>query len=254
VTYPPDPQHDPTSSNPYQAYQPTSPPPYPPAPPQYQPGPQYQPAPPSPPPSGGTNGFAIASLIFGIIGGVLLSVIFGIVALSQVKRRNQRGKGLAVAGLVLSGIWLLVIVVGVGVALVAASRDAGGPGSALRPSHSSTRDNLAVGDCINGLLNLNLDQDLQRTPPTVACTEPHEGEVYHVITLTDAAFPGDATIQKKAEDGCADALPGYAPNEKTKDLEVYYLYPTSHSWIRGDRDITCLAVSEGTKLTGSLRD
>jgi Domain of unknown function (DUF4190)/Septum formation len=249
VTYPPDPQHDPTSSNPYQAYQPT----YPPAPPQYQPGPQYQPTPPSPPPSGGTNGFAIASLIFGILGGVLLSVIFGIVALSQVKRRNQRGKGLAVAGLVLSGIWLLVIVVGVGVALVA-SRDAGGPGSALRPSHSSTRDNLAVGDCINGLLNLNLDQDLQRTPPTVACTEPHEGEVYHVITLTDAAFPGDATIQKKAEDGCADALPGYAPNEKTKDLEVYYLYPTSRSWILGDRDITCLAVSEGTKLTGSLRD
>ena len=35
-----------------------------------------------------TNGFAIASLIFGIIGGVLLSVIFGFVALSQIKKRK----------------------------------------------------------------------------------------------------------------------------------------------------------------------
>ena len=88
----------------------------------------------------------------------------------------------------------------------------------------------------------------------MACSEPHEGEVYHVIKLTDASFPGDSTIQNKAEDGCADALPGYAPDEKTKDLEVYYLYPTSRSWILGDRDIACLAVSEGAKLTGSLRD
>jgi serine/threonine-protein kinase len=40
----------------------------------------------SPPPRQGTNGFAIASLIFGIIGGALLGFIFGFVALSQTKR------------------------------------------------------------------------------------------------------------------------------------------------------------------------
>ena len=74
-----------------------------------------QPGPPAP--SGGTNGFAVASLIFGILGGILFSVVFGIVALGQIKRRNQSGKGMAVAGLVLSGVWLLVIVVGIGAAI-----------------------------------------------------------------------------------------------------------------------------------------
>src|SRR5215831_2024091 len=56
-----------------------------------------------PPPRRPTNGFAIASLIFGILGGVVLSVIFGLVALSQIRRRQQSGRGLAIAGLALSG-------------------------------------------------------------------------------------------------------------------------------------------------------
>jgi prolipoprotein diacylglyceryltransferase len=60
-----------------------------------------------------TNGFAIASLIFGIIGGVLLSVIFGFVALSQIKKRNERGRGMAIAGLSISGAWVALICVGV---------------------------------------------------------------------------------------------------------------------------------------------
>jgi hypothetical protein len=247
VTYPSNPQPGQNPPNPYQAYPPT-PPPVAPGP--Y--GPPLQPTPPVPP--GGTNGFAIASLIFGIIGGILFSVVFGIVALVQIPRRNQQGKGMAIAGLIVSGVWLLALVAGLGLALVAASRDSGGSSATVLPTHASASKDLAVGDCINGLLKLDLDEELRRNPPTVACSEAHEGEVYHVIKLSGTSFPGDTTIQKQAEDGCADALPGYAPDEKTKDLEVYYLYPTSRSWILGDRDITCLAVSEGAKLTGSLRD
>ena len=46
-----------------------------------------------PPEEQRTNGFAIASLVFGIISGIPLAVIFGIIALVQIPKKNQKGKG-----------------------------------------------------------------------------------------------------------------------------------------------------------------
>jgi len=53
----------------------------------------------------GSNGLAIASLITGIIPGLgLLGIIFGFVALSQIKKTNEGGKGMAITGIVLGFI------------------------------------------------------------------------------------------------------------------------------------------------------
>lgn len=62
-------------------------------------------------PAHGTNGFAIASLIFGLLGGGLLAVVFGHIAHSQIKRTPQAGKGLATAGLILGYIGLAVSII-----------------------------------------------------------------------------------------------------------------------------------------------
>jgi hypothetical protein len=91
-------------------------PPPPPAPPVYQqpyggypPPVQYQ----SPPPP--TNGMAIASLVAGILWlswvGSAAAVVFGHVALKQIKESGGRegGYGLAVAGLVLGYMGLAVL-------------------------------------------------------------------------------------------------------------------------------------------------
>jgi hypothetical protein len=201
-----------------------------------------------PPAAQGTNGFAIASLIFGILGGILFAVIFGIVALTQIPKRNQKGKGLAITGLVLSVVWLLVC--GGALAIGALSdKDSGSTGTdGLTTSQTS---DLKVGDCVNGINGKDGTQ-FSRNPPKVACSTPHEGEVFKVITLSDGAFPGDTEVQKQSEDGCGGALDSYAPAAKTKDLEVYFLYPTRSSWLGGDRDITCFAVSEGDKIVGPL--
>src|SRR5438874_5729355 len=67
----------------------------------------------------GTSGFAIASLVLGILWvyfiGSILAIVFGFVALNQIKQRNQNGRGMAIAGLVLGfielGLLVLVIVV-----------------------------------------------------------------------------------------------------------------------------------------------
>jgi hypothetical protein len=88
---------------------------YPPAPPYQQqpygqqpygqqPYPPYQqqyPAYGYPQPKGGTNGLAIASLILAFLCS-LAGLICGIIALNQIRDRQQEGRGLAIAGIVIS--------------------------------------------------------------------------------------------------------------------------------------------------------
>lgn len=59
--------------------------------------------------STGTNVFAILALVFGIGGGVL-GIVFGHIARAQIRRSNERGWGLATAGLVLGYIGLAATV------------------------------------------------------------------------------------------------------------------------------------------------
>lgn len=58
-----------------------------------------------------TNGMAISALILGLSGFLLITACVGMGlgfgALGTVKRTDQPGKGLAIAGIVLSGAWLL---------------------------------------------------------------------------------------------------------------------------------------------------
>jgi hypothetical protein len=57
-----------------------------------------------------TSGMAITSLIMGLLGFFFITACVGIGlgfgALGTIKRTGQPGKGLAIAGIVLSGIWL----------------------------------------------------------------------------------------------------------------------------------------------------
>ena len=70
----------------------------------------------------GTNGMAIASLVLGILWldwiGSILALIFGYIALSQIKRRQQGGRGLAIGGITLGWIGVAFLVL-VGAAAVA---------------------------------------------------------------------------------------------------------------------------------------
>jgi uncharacterized protein DUF4190 len=74
-------------------------------------------------PSERANGAAIASLILGLFGfippAVVASVVLGIVALVQIRNRPQRGRGLAIAGLVLSAGWLVLWVALIALAVAA---------------------------------------------------------------------------------------------------------------------------------------
>jgi hypothetical protein len=62
------------------------------------------------PRDGGTDGFAVASLVVGILSGSLLAIIFGIVALGRIRRDGTGGRGLAIAGIVLGFLWPTVLI------------------------------------------------------------------------------------------------------------------------------------------------
>lgn len=82
-----------------------------------------------PPPSRSTNGLAIASMVLGIVWvwwvGSLLALIFGYIALRQIKRSNgwQQGRGMAIAGVVLGWVGVGTLVLFVVLAIAAANDD-----------------------------------------------------------------------------------------------------------------------------------
>ncbi|MFI5897295.1 DUF4190 domain-containing protein [Actinoplanes sp. NPDC051513] len=255
-SYQPPPAYSPLpSAYPPQAYPQQA---YPPLPGHPQPGyPGYPPADP------GVNGFAIASLICGIISVVLfcivpLSVIFGIVALNQIRNRGQRGRGLAVAGLAVSGAGLLVFFgvlffsfvqestsatetpVGAVVPSVVATTPTKAPASeATTPSDEPS---FVVGECLNGIAGY---------PTHASCSAKHDGEIYAVFNLANGAWPGKSTVEKKAEAGCGTRLGKWA--DHPDKLDFYYMYPDQESWPE-DRSVLCVAVdTDDKKLTGSVR-
>lgn len=97
---PEDPQRPPQQppQQPYGAYPPQPPGSYPPAPPGYGYG--------QPPAATGTNGMAIAGFVLAFFCS-LLGLIFSIIGLNQTKARNQSGRGLAIAGIVISILGIL---------------------------------------------------------------------------------------------------------------------------------------------------
>jgi hypothetical protein len=173
-------------------------------------------------------------LIVGLLGGIPLALVFGFVALRQIKARGQGGRGIAIAGIVLAGAWALLVVVGIVLALTqSADRDSTG---AIRKAGDVSTNSLRVGDCIE---SLSAGTDCYLSVPGVPCRQPHAGEVYATFNLAGSDYPGDTKVHGLGDDGCAkriSALTGGADN-------VILLRPTRQSWdSRDDRQIVCVAI------------
>jgi hypothetical protein len=195
------------------------------------PPPGYYPPPPATRP---TNWWAIISLVFGLIGGVLVSVVCGIVGLNKAKR-GQGGRGLAIAGLVLSGLWVLVIAAGIVYYFVI------GKGTV-------TATDVKVGDCLKEIPG----NTRVLTVDTIGCEEAHAGEVFAVLLMPEGDFPGQSAIEEY-QNKCEPELATYAPGAITDDsVQLYVLYPTADTWKQGDRAVTCVATLDPPR-SGSLK-
>jgi hypothetical protein len=96
-----------------------------------------------------TNGWAIASLVLGILGGSLLAIVFGLVGRGQIRRSGGRqgGLGLATAGIVLGCVWLGLIAI----VVVLAATGSFDRGNAKRFSGERKQVARVVDDVESGL-------------------------------------------------------------------------------------------------------
>ncbi len=198
------------------------------------------------------NGVAIAALVLGLLCFLpAVGLVLGIVALVQIKRRGERGKGFAVAGAVLSGVglalWTLGLATGAAGDFWEGFREgARGEGTAFA---------LSVGQCFTtpegSLEGFTYEVD------EVPCDERHEGEVFAAFDMPGGSYPGDDAITDVADERCYAESTGYAMDTWAlpEDVDVYYLTPTRASWLMGDREVTCVfgSVEQGGTLTGSVR-
>ncbi|GAA3431420.1 DUF4190 domain-containing protein [Kutzneria kofuensis] len=197
----------------------------------------------------GVNGFAITSFVLGIVGfvGAVLGVIFGIVALADIRRTRQRGKGLAVSGIVLSGVWALAWVAFISFAFVYGFQQAASQQAAS--SGANVSYNFQPGQCF--------DRDNTSKAVTVRdCVQPHDAEVFAVEPLSGTSYPGVTAVQAVGRSKCtADSDRFLTPGLNYPDIDVHYLYPQQASWARGDRSVKCYyADVKGAKMTGHAKD
>ena len=210
--------------------------------------------PPGAPPRAGTSGLAIASFILGLIGffglTAILGLVFGILALSRLRRRPQGGRGLAIAGLVLSGVWIL-IVAGVIAAAIAASPNRSAAGQITR-SGTVSIFSLRVGDCFQ---NPPGGGELRvLTVTAVPCTTPHNAQTFAQFAPSGgSSYPGGAALIRQASLGCRARVRGTLDRSKiTSTMTLRFIFPEPQSWADGRRTITCLVEDSRTDLTSSL--
>ena len=197
------------------------------------------------------NGLAITSLVLGLLcflPGV--GLILGIVALVQIKKRGERGTGMAIGGMVLSslGMVLALLAVATGGAreFWEDFKDAANEGSAF---------SLDKGDCFDvpegSLEGVAYDVD------TVPCAGQHHGEVFANFKMRKGSYPGDSVVSDTADDKCWTLQYPYAMDTWAvpDNVDLYYFTPTRESWSLGDREITCVFGNTDAKagLSGSLR-
>ncbi|MYS91751.1 MULTISPECIES: DUF4190 domain-containing protein [Streptomyces] len=196
------------------------------------------------------NALAVAALVLGVLCFLpAAGLVLGLIALRQIRRNGQSGRGLAIAGAVLSSV---------GVALWAVTLSTGVLSDAWEGFKDGAQGNesllLKKGDCFDA--PGGLEGDTYDVDP-VSCEGGHDGEVFAVVTLPGGAFPGDAELTDIADERCYALQDQYAMDSwaMPADVDVYYLLPTRDSWRYGDRAVTCVFgnIDAKDQLTGSLR-
>jgi hypothetical protein len=226
-------------------------------------------------PAGKANGFAVASLILGVIGitiiGAVTSVVLGILALRQIRQTGQRGRGLAIGGLVCSGLWLALIgayfVLPGGKSSPAPPPPSAGHSSsssatssptATTPSSSASPKALSAS-----VFSLRPGQCFQNPPASrtilgvtyvtvVPCSTPHNAQAFVQFAAKGTSYPGGEALKHQADTGCQSQIKKTVQTSKIKNtMTLHYLYPLQSSW-PSHKTIICIIVNSKANLTTSL--
>ncbi|WP_165953782.1 DUF4190 domain-containing protein [Streptomyces sp. 8K308] len=212
----------------------------------------------------------MAALVFAVVV-FPVGLVLGIVALARVLRSGERGRGLAVAAIVVAGLQIVAFASLFSYAVLSDDQrsDRAGVGGP-RPGPSAQDDggesggrevsvfDLAVGDCFSTAS----EGDSVTNVTVLPCAGPHESETFAVFDVDQygefgVPYPGEEALFDAAEIGCAEAMPGYVLDVWGIPRQVtwFYYYPEETGWQYGDREVLCYfgEVSGGELAGGSLR-
>lgn len=129
-------------------------------------------------------------------------------------------------------------------AITSAERDDSG---AIAEEGDIAAVDLAVGDCV-----LDPGEGFFDEVRAVACSDPHDFEIYHIATLTGGSYPTNAQFDRAAEQHCLPAFDAYTGERyENSDLWIGYFLPDEGGWSDGDRTLQCYLYLPDASLTGS---
>ena len=222
--------------------------------------------------------WSIVSLVTALLGLTLVGVVCAVVGLARTAGGRRRGRGLAVAGLVVSVLVLLgqvALVVTLGPELVAGAREGYRAGAAAveepadEPADQTGQD-VAGADAVGGDVAAG-DQAEEADPAeaevvgvddleagdcfddpesksfyeitVLPCDVPHDGEVATRVTLEGDRYPGATAVDDLAWDTCTAELADLfdAQGIDSAGLDFWTFTPTKESWVLyEDREVDCL--------------
>jgi hypothetical protein len=205
-----------------------------------------------------TNVVAIFAIVLGFvvpIGGI----VAGAVGLAQVKRTGEKGRGLAIAGIVVGSVMTVLGTIAViaffaffVIAGAAGNAAATGDGGLLDPSEDVPAEvlSLQIGQCLDDVSTGIITSD-----NIVDCDVAHTYEVFGEVIVPDGSFPGDDQMEATAQRSCDEAFASFVGvSYDDSTLEYTYVAPTSDTWEVGDRQIACLITDPAGETTGSLEN
>jgi hypothetical protein len=175
------------------------------------------------------------------------ALVTGALALSRLRRSNERGKGLAVGGMIFAVAWIaLVALVYVNVIAQPPLRDA--KGVVIRKGDVAVTQ-LQAGDCIE---NWTPTTEVGKVT-VVPCATVHNAEVFHTFEVTGDEFPGDGPIRDQSSTQCLDKLKTTIKEADRKKIEIAVFKPIATSWKRGEHNVACVAVQSDGTINRSIR-
>lgn len=196
-----------------------------------------------------TDALALASLVLSLLGGTLLSLALGVLALRRIRRTGERGRELAIAGICIASMTSVALLV-VGASLLA-QRPADGSPERARPAPTAPVEvtRLRAGDCFV----LPKDASRVRTVRLTPCTQPHNAQVYKVFTLDGDTYPGDKAIRAQERRRCEQSAASLlTKGTLTDSTTLMWFQPLADGWAQGSRAVQCVVHARGKDLRRSV--
>ncbi|MGN8244648.1 DUF4190 domain-containing protein [Cellulomonas soli] len=226
-----------------------------------------------------TDGLAIASLVTSILGFSAIALGLGIAALRRIKRSGAAGRGMAIAGIVISsltivGILLVVLfTVVLGASGALDDIDTGDTTGTWDEPLDDTADGSTDGDLykdpddtvlpdytlVTGLqpgecLTYSGTYDLSGAD-SIDCALTHDMEIVALVPMSgpvELSLSADDPVWYEASTSCEQLVEAAAPGlqDSTGWADLYYPHPDQYA--AGETTAYCTFTSYGTDLTGSI--